>query len=1330
MKEDILKNALEASLDNEFDELSMEDIPDYDFSPEFLSKMENLVKSQDKPRERSHFKAVWVTAMSAAVAAVCIIVGAYNEGYLRRDPEPSTEIITTENVVTTVSSGSARSATITTSDVINKNTEVSEKTNVTTAATGISAHTDKTASATSLKQTSAVGSNRISDTTANVASESTPVRTSASEVPVTVMTTVSTAETTAVTSVTSEKGESDMKKYSKKKYAALISAISIAAGSGGVVSSAEDNVPVINDETASLLYIAENPTLMDFDGSGSFDTYDAYAVYAYLHDKAVLTEECAENIEKNADVNKDGAVDETDSEFISRYCYDEYLIENYEAQEWDASSYPYGSDDLAAGFIQQLDSFEESEYDKYNAAYAEMEYLQFVRSVDLGEIDLDINNDGKIDLYDLYDVYLYSIANNENSFFNLINSGNFEDSEKIDISAEEIDRIYEKCDQIVPYDLGTDELDRIARYILTHNDITAEETTAEYYTRPYGSIKILDEKVEEQFVNSLMNWMKEYVKVNNKFDKYEIMTSGDFVYKKYSDHAEICAYGGNSEEIEIPSEIDGCAVTTIGVLSFCYNETLRNVTIPETVTEIQNSAFEGCGNLGDISFPENLKVIGERAFAYSGIEKVCIPDSVTEVGDYAFSECRSLLEAVLPEKNVKLGDGVFAYCNVLKNVNLPVDSTSINNHMFIECEELEQIIIPSGVTKIEDSAFEYCHSLKSVNIPESVSEIGKYAFSCCFDLSEVNIPNSVKEIGIGAFRYCMSLTEISIPGSVSVIHAYTFDNCENLAKIELNEGIKTIDMFAFRNSANIESVTIPKSVDTLSLVALSKVKTLNMYDENGELRSVKNNASYRTIDPKTNDWKTSGQMTETISWNIDENGTLIISGKGKMCDYSGGLYSDVLGYSPFYLNENIKNVIIEEGITGIGNYTFKECKNLRSVTLPSTLSDIPMGAFANTGLTEVTIPNGVKKLIQDCFAGCTQLKKVTLPDGLKMIGFSAFNGCRALSDINIPETVDTIDDYAFADCTSLKSINIPDKVERIYFRTFMNCTALEDITFGKGITQIQNGALNNTKWLADRKEESGMVIVNNILIDGKECTGNVIIPDGVKCIAEGAFEGSRITDIVMPDSVVSIGDNAFGRCSKLSSVKLSQNLTDIGEYAFSRCTSLTRIELPDSLSVIDQYVFAENGNLVKVVLPKNINDIGYNAFNGCYRLESIFIPKKIMNISDGAFEGCSNLVIQSDDNVYVRKYAENAKIKYEYVESAPLALRQTTAGDANCDGKVNMADVVIIMQSIANPDKYNLNGADATHITLQGITNGDMDGNGITNYDAVVIQKKLLGLDQ
>lgn len=812
------------------------------------------------------------------------------------------------------------------------------------------------------------------------------------------------------------------------------------------------------------------------------------------------------------------------------------------------------------------------------------------------------------------------------------------------------------------------------------------------------------------------------------FDKYEIMTSGDFVYRKYSDHAEICAYSGNSKEIEIPSEIDGCAVTSIGILTFCNNETLRNIFIPETVTEIQRSAFEGCSNLGDTSFPENLKVIGEKAFAGSGLEKVCIPDSVTEVGDYAFSQCRSLLEAVLPEKNVKLGEGIFYDDFILKKVTLPDKCDSVPSYTFARCSTLKQVVMPSDVTKIGSSAFSYCKELESVNLPDSILVIEDEAFNSCHALRKINLPESLKMIGENAFYECIALTEITVPGSVSVISLGAFYACDDLAKVELKEGIKSIEKNAFSFSA--ESVTIPKSVETLSLAAFTNVKTLNVYDENGELRSVENPNINSIVDPKSTDWKSAGKMNESISWILDDDGTLTISGEGQIPDYTNGLYSDFMEYSPFWFNDNIKKVIIEEGITGTGNYTFSGCKNLKSVSLPSTLNSISMGTFAETGLTEVTIPNGVRNIYQESFESCEDLKKVTLPYGLKMIGFSAFNLCKSLTEINIPETVDTIGDNAFADCHNLKSINIPDKVERIYFRTFMNCFELEDITFGKGITQIGKGTLNNTKWLADRKEESGMVIVNNILIDGKECTGNVIVPDGVKCIAEGAFEGSQITDIVMPDSVVSIGDEAFLGCWKLSSVKLSQNLTDIGEYAFSKCTSLTRIELPDSLRVIKRSVFEGCGNLVKVVLPKNINDIGYNAFNGCYRLESIFIPKKIMNISDGAFKGCSNLVIQSDDNVYVRKYAENAKIKYEYVESASLALRQTMAGDANCDGKVNMADVVLIMQSIANPDKYNLNGADATHITLQGITNGDMDGNGITNYDAVVIQKKLLGLDQ
>ncbi len=1336
MKEDILKNALEASLNNEFDELSMADIPDYDFSPEFLNKMDDLVKSQEKPPERNHFKAVWITAMSAAVAAVCIIAGAYNENYISRIPEQQTEIITAENAVTTVSSDSAHSAMITTLTTKNDNTAVSEKTNVSTAAVSTSARTEKTASATSAKQTSsAARTTRTSDTTAPVASSASAVRTSATAVPVTVVTTVSLPETTAVTSVTTDKGESDMKKYSKKKYAALISAISIAAGSSGIVSSAENNIPVVNDEATALLYIAENPTLMDFDGNGEFNTYDAYAALVYLYDKAVLPAECAEKVEKNADVNNNGEFDGFDVDLLVRYCYQNFVKGNYDAVERDTSSYPYNSDYYSNLFVSQFDSLEKYGYD----AYYEMEFLKFIRKIDLGEIDLDFNCDGKADLYDLYDVYLYTILSNENSLFNSLNNGKSAISEQVNIDSAQIDRIFEKCKFVYVNNEDTDDLNLIARYILTHNDITVEATTAEYYTVPYGSIELFDVKVEEHFVNCLMNWMKMYVNVNQKFDKYEIKTIGDFVYREYSDHIEIYSYSGNSETIEIPSEIDGCPVTVIGAWTFKDNKAVHNFVLPDTITEIQQSAFEGCSNIGEIKFPENLKIIGELAFNDTGLEKVRIPDSVTEIGSSAFSNSRSLLEAVLPEKNVELGSGIFGNCQILKKVTLPVDCALIPPEMFKRCSTLKQVEIPSSVTRIGYGAFEYCSELESVNLPDGIQKIDDYAFYWCYALKEINLSESLNEIGRSAFYACTSLTEITVPGSVKVIKDNTFCCCESLEKIELKEGIKSIEMNAFSvgKETKLESVTIPKSVDALALNGFSNIKTLNVYDENGELHSVENTNKFLIVDPKSNNWDTAGKISESISWTLDGNGTLTISGEGAIPDFTTGMFAGAMTYSPFFQNENIKKVIIEEGITDIGNYTFAGCENLESVSLPSTLKNISMGSFQQTGLTEVTIPDGVEIIYPDSFAACDKLKKVTLPDSLTMIGFSAFNGCEELSTINIPENVDSIGDYAFADCWSLKSINIPDKVEHIYFRTFMECDALEDITFGKGITKVEDNAFKDTKWLADRKTENSLVIVNDIVIDGRECTGNIVIPDGVKYIADNAFEESKITGIVMPDSVLSIGMDAFLKCSNLSSVKLSQKLSYIEEEAFCKCISLKSIELPDSLTELNIQVFSECGNLEKVILPQNITKIDFETFYKCGKLESIFIPKGIIEISEDAFEECNKLTIQSDDNVYIRKYAEKQGIKFEYTESAPVELQssgnpsvlsQITAGDANCDGSVNMADVVLIMQSIANPDKFNINGSDATHITAQGTANADMDGNGITNNDALAIQKKLLDI--
>ncbi len=439
-----------------------------------------------------------------------------------------------------------------------------------------------------------------------------------------------------------------------------------------------------------------------------------------------------------------------------------------------------------------------------------------------------------------------------------------------------------------------------------------------------------------------------------------------------------------------------------------------------------------------------------------------------------------------------------------------------------------------------------------------------------------------------------------------------------------------------------------------------------------------------------------GTFGDNLTWVLDENGTLTISGTGSM---GNCIFPNT---SPFYSErESIKKVIIEDGVTDIGSYAFYWCLNLTSVVIPDSVTSIGSGAF-----------------------DCTALTSVTIPDNVTSVGDCAFRGCTNLTSITIPESLTNITYHAFYE----------------------------------------------TPWLEAKRKENPLVVINNILIDAETCSGDVVIPDGITSINENAFLYSDLTSVTIPESVTSIGKNAFADCKCLTSITIPDSVTSIGNDAFRECKSLTSVTIPVSVTSMGDSVFQDCSGLKSVTLPDSITSIGSGTFNNCTGLTSITIPDSITFIGNSAFFNCTGLTSVtipdsvtsigsetfwgctgltsitilnpdceiSDDggtisngrdenckdyfngtiygyaNSTAQEYAEKYGYKFELIGTEPID--EIKSGDADGDGEININDAVIIMQSIANPDKYTL--------TEQGKANADVvdNGGGITNADALAIQ--------
>lgn len=317
--------------------------------------------------------------------------------------------------------------------------------------------------------------------------------------------------------------------------------------------------------------------------------------------------------------------------------------------------------------------------------------------------------------------------------------------------------------------------------------------------------------------------------------------SGDFEYTVlYDGTAQITGYIGFHDVVSIPSVVDGYTVTSIGRRAFSYEPwpppamaglaqtgvsrfaKISGVTIPDTVTSIEDYAFISCENLIGVMIPDSVKSIGGMAFAYcDSLSYLLIGSSLQSIGTNAFASCKSL-ESIYVSPNNKMYDSR-DNCNAVietltnslivgcKNTVIPESVTSIGGYAFFD-RDFDRAKLPSSVTSIGEYAFANNDNLYSAIISDSVKNIGRGAFSDCENLKYLTIGNSVESIGNYAFYDCKSLSRVIIGNLVENIGDYAFYNCKNLRELILGNSVKIIGDYAFFGCTNLVEITIPKSV--------------------------------------------------------------------------------------------------------------------------------------------------------------------------------------------------------------------------------------------------------------------------------------------------------------------------------------------------------------------------------------------------------------------------------------------------------------------------------------------------------------------------------------
>ena len=514
--------------------------------------------------------------------------------------------------------------------------------------------------------------------------------------------------------------------------------------------------------------------------------------------------------------------------------------------------------------------------------------------------------------------------------------------------------------------------------------------------------------------------------------------------------SSITVYDDNPEYWESAYQKTYC-VTTIGEKAFYGCLFGGSAFVPSSVTMIGDYAFSDSYGLTSIIIPSSVISIGNSAFRdCSSLTSVDIPNSVTSIGDETFYGCRSLSSVTIPNSVTSIGDAAFEGCTNLTGLTIPNTVTSIGKSAFRRCSNLKILNIPNSVTSIEEGAFNGCSGLTSVNIPISVNTIGRFAFQGCSgkltvncnipyeafrysSFNEVIIGNNVTNIGSYAFSGCSRLTNISIPNCVTSIGYQAFYACNNLASVTIGNSVAIIGNEAFEGTAWYENqpngmvyagrvaykykgtmpentsltikegtlgvaekafyecdkliaITIPEGATTIGSHAFGSCKELKSITIPKTIEQIGDMAFYMHGWDNT---MTSVYITDLKSWfNIEFSDI-----ESNPIAYGGHLILN---------GEEVKKLVVPDGVTSINDNAFYSYYNLTSVTIPSSVSYI--GKYS--------------------FRYCYQITSLNLSEGLKTIGESAFESCSGLTSVIIPSSVTSIGNYAFSGCSDLTNVKV------------------------------------------------------------------------------------------------------------------------------------------------------------------------------------------------------------------------------------------------------------------------------------------------------------------
>ena len=748
----------------------------------------------------------------------------------------------------------------------------------------------------------------------------------------------------------------------------------------------------------------------------------------------------------------------------------------------------------------------------------------------------------------------------------------------------------------------------------------------------------------------------------------------NFTYK--SDDSSDCPWHGVRYALKKIVVEDG--VTSIGSCAFSFDVHVTDVTLPSSLKTIGNGAFWRCYGLTSVAIPEGVTSVGAYAFEQcTSIETITVPASATELGNRAFdtgeyydgsyhTQLTDIYYGGSRQQWYNAGGGDAAPMVVTIHYNGAtgniIDSGTCGDNAFWKLDKDYTLTI-SGTgamwdypTSEDDSwwmdwalPWKSYEAISRIVVAEGITHIGAYAFYCTDNATALSLPSSL--ISIGRAALCgFGGAEIVVPDKVTCIDNFAFNGCDNLKTITLPAGLQSIGS-CFIECDTLETINFKGTMEQWLACGGGQSTfptTTSVVCQGG-------GTLYR-----------SGTCGDNLTWDLDNNGNLIILGTGDMYDLA---YDDESGsYTLPWVEYRsmIRRVEIGSGVTRIGAWAFEDT-NITSLTIPDSVTAIGDYGVSNRYLAELTLNEGLRSIGKGAFSGNKRLTTLTIPDGVTTIGEEAFAHCwtqlpksdsfTGLTTVTIPGSVTSIGKDAFADNQLLATVNFGGTQEQWNAAGGKNAGVPSSATFhcvkvaasgscGTGVkwSLASNGVLTITgtgkgimkdyaegsrKPWESKGDVKQIIICEGVTHIGDHAFANspatrVSLPESLTSIGTRAFAGAAITAMTIPGSVTTIGVEVFWGCSDLTSLTICDGVTSI-ESAFGKCTGLNELVLPDSVTTIGAQAFDGCTGLEEITFSRNLTSIGYMAFSGCTGLTDLVFPDSLKEIDQEAFRYCSGL---------------------------------------------------------------------------------------------------------